>query len=184
MEFQDKVLRCVDCSSEFIWTAGEQLFFADKQFKNEPKRCKTCKAKRANSPGPGRNPDLVLGMWKGHDGALPAHAGTAGVLQGMLPATEVFRRRRRLIPRAGGPGSRFRRPLPKKPGNVSERTTRKLAPVSSPSSLPNTKRRGPDPRSGPLSVCYIAREEKGKNRVCRSRSGPRGTSPFSTSEAR
>ena len=48
MEFQDKALRCVDCGSEFIWTAGEQLFFADKQFKNEPKRCKTCKAKRAN----------------------------------------------------------------------------------------------------------------------------------------
>ena len=40
MEFQDKSLRCVDCGAEFIWTAGEQLFFADKQFKNEPKRCK------------------------------------------------------------------------------------------------------------------------------------------------
>jgi hypothetical protein len=48
MEFQDKILRCVDCASEFVWTAGEQLFFADKQFKNEPKRCKACKAKRAN----------------------------------------------------------------------------------------------------------------------------------------
>jgi CxxC-x17-CxxC domain-containing protein len=54
MEFQDKSLRCVDCGEEFIWTAGEQLFFADKQFKNEPKRCKSCKASRANrsSSGP------------------------------------------------------------------------------------------------------------------------------------
>jgi CxxC-x17-CxxC domain-containing protein len=54
MEFQDKSLRCVDCGEEFIWTAGEQLFFADKQFKNEPKRCKSCKALRANrsSAGP------------------------------------------------------------------------------------------------------------------------------------
>ena len=54
MEFQDKSLRCVDCGTDFIWTAGEQLFFADKQFKNEPKRCKGCKAKRANrvSAGP------------------------------------------------------------------------------------------------------------------------------------
>jgi len=50
MEFQDKSLRCVDCGDEFIWTAGEQLFFADKQFKNEPKRCKACKAKRASRP--------------------------------------------------------------------------------------------------------------------------------------
>ena len=50
MEFQDKSLSCVDCGSEFIWTAGEQLFFADKNFKNEPKRCKGCKAKRASRP--------------------------------------------------------------------------------------------------------------------------------------
>lgn len=59
MEFQDKSLTCVDCGADFVWTAGEQLFFADKQFKNEPKRCKACKAKRANraatsgSAGPG-----------------------------------------------------------------------------------------------------------------------------------
>jgi CxxC-x17-CxxC domain-containing protein len=46
MEFQDKLLTCIDCSTEFIFTAGEQLFFHDKQFKNEPKRCKTCKSKR------------------------------------------------------------------------------------------------------------------------------------------
>jgi CxxC-x17-CxxC domain-containing protein len=50
MEFQDKRLTCVDCGAEFIWTAGEQLFFADKNFKNEPKRCKSCKAKRASRP--------------------------------------------------------------------------------------------------------------------------------------
>ena len=47
MEFQDRILRCVDCATEFIWTAGEQQFFADKNFKNEPKRCKACKSKRA-----------------------------------------------------------------------------------------------------------------------------------------
>lgn len=50
MEFQDKALTCVDCGTEFIWTAGEQLFFADKNFKNEPKRCKGCKQKRATRP--------------------------------------------------------------------------------------------------------------------------------------
>jgi CxxC-x17-CxxC domain-containing protein len=48
MEFQDKVLTCVDCGAEFVFTAGEQLFFYDKQFKNEPKRCKTCKVKRVS----------------------------------------------------------------------------------------------------------------------------------------
>ena len=51
MEFQDKGLKCVDCGDDFIFTAGEQLFFHDKQFKNEPKRCKNCKGKRAQALG-------------------------------------------------------------------------------------------------------------------------------------
>jgi CxxC-x17-CxxC domain-containing protein len=46
-DFQDRVLTCVDCRGQFIFTAGEQIFFLDKQFKNDPKRCKPCKAKRA-----------------------------------------------------------------------------------------------------------------------------------------
>jgi len=47
MEFLDRLLTCNDCGGEFIFTAGEQLFFFDKQFKNDPKRCKPCKSKRA-----------------------------------------------------------------------------------------------------------------------------------------
>jgi CxxC-x17-CxxC domain-containing protein len=42
-EFQDRTIKCVDCGEDFIWTAGEQVFFHDKGLKNEPKRCKTCK---------------------------------------------------------------------------------------------------------------------------------------------
>jgi len=53
MEFQDKVLKCVDCDTDFVFTAGEQLFFHDKQFKNEPKRCKNCKTKRVATLGSG-----------------------------------------------------------------------------------------------------------------------------------
>jgi CxxC-x17-CxxC domain-containing protein len=51
MEFQDKVLKCIDCGADFLFTAGEQLFFHDKQFKNEPKRCKACKTKRVSVLG-------------------------------------------------------------------------------------------------------------------------------------
>ncbi len=47
MDFVDRLLKCSDCGSDFIFTAGEQLFFFDRQFKNDPKRCKLCKAKRA-----------------------------------------------------------------------------------------------------------------------------------------
>ena len=49
MEFVDRLLTCADCGGEFIFTAGEQLFFFDKQFKNDPKRCKPCKSKRAGA---------------------------------------------------------------------------------------------------------------------------------------
>jgi CxxC-x17-CxxC domain-containing protein len=48
MEFQDRTLKCIDCGADFVFTAGEQLFFHDKQFRNEPKRCKACKAKRVS----------------------------------------------------------------------------------------------------------------------------------------
>ncbi|HLE36326.1 MAG TPA: zinc-ribbon domain containing protein [Candidatus Acidoferrales bacterium] len=51
MEYHDKVLKCVDCGAEFVFTAGEQMFFADKGFKNEPKRCKGCKGQRAQASG-------------------------------------------------------------------------------------------------------------------------------------
>src|SRR5271169_2764208 len=47
MEFVDRLLTCADCGGEFIFTAGEQLFFVDKQFKNDPKRCKPCKSRRS-----------------------------------------------------------------------------------------------------------------------------------------
>ena len=45
-DFQDRVLKCIDCGADFVFTAGEQHFFHDKNFKNEPKRCKNCKNKR------------------------------------------------------------------------------------------------------------------------------------------
>lgn len=44
MPFQDKTLTCMDCGQTFVFTAGEQEFYAQKGFQNEPKRCKSCKA--------------------------------------------------------------------------------------------------------------------------------------------
>ncbi len=42
-EFDDRSILCIDCDSDFIWTAGEQEFFRDKNLLNPPKRCKECK---------------------------------------------------------------------------------------------------------------------------------------------
>ena len=56
MEFSDRTLKCIDCGLEFVFTAGEQLFFHDKQFKNDPRHCKQCKAKRTKG-GPKVRPE-------------------------------------------------------------------------------------------------------------------------------
>ncbi|MDR1240920.1 MAG: zinc-ribbon domain containing protein [Oscillospiraceae bacterium] len=48
-EFKDKVLVCKDCGSEFVFTVGEQEFYAEKGFENEPQRCKSCRDSRKNS---------------------------------------------------------------------------------------------------------------------------------------
>ena len=47
--FEDKTLVCKDCGNEFIFTAGEQEFYAEKGFQNEPLRCKDCRIARKNS---------------------------------------------------------------------------------------------------------------------------------------
>jgi DNA replicative helicase MCM subunit Mcm2 (Cdc46/Mcm family) len=39
----DKTLTCKDCGKDFVWTAGEQEFYASKGF-NEPQRCPECRA--------------------------------------------------------------------------------------------------------------------------------------------
>ena len=44
--FQDKTLVCKECGKEFVFTAGEQEFYAEKEFKNEPQRCKECRNNR------------------------------------------------------------------------------------------------------------------------------------------
>ena len=44
--YNDKTLVCKDCGSEFVFTAGEQEFYAEKGFENEPSRCIPCRQSR------------------------------------------------------------------------------------------------------------------------------------------
>jgi len=51
--YQDKTLNCKECGAEFIFTAGEQEFYAEKNFQNEPSRCFDCrKAKKEAARSP------------------------------------------------------------------------------------------------------------------------------------
>ena len=47
--FEDKTLTCKECGNTFVFTAGEQEFYAEKGFQNEPQRCKACRDKRKNA---------------------------------------------------------------------------------------------------------------------------------------
>ena len=42
----DKALKCKDCGKEFMFTEGEQAFYKEKGFENEPQRCPECRKKR------------------------------------------------------------------------------------------------------------------------------------------
>ena len=41
--YEDKTLVCKECGNEFVFTAGEQEFYAERGFQNEPQRCKACR---------------------------------------------------------------------------------------------------------------------------------------------
>lgn len=51
----DKTLICKSCNAEFLFTEGEQSFFKEKGFQNEPQRCLSCRTKiksqKRNSTG-------------------------------------------------------------------------------------------------------------------------------------
>ena len=42
----DKTLVCRDCGSEFVFSVGEQEFYKEKGFDNEPVRCVECRRAR------------------------------------------------------------------------------------------------------------------------------------------
>jgi CxxC-x17-CxxC domain-containing protein len=52
MNFSDRQITCLDCGQPFVFTAGEQQFYEKKGFREEPKRCKTCRDARKNRRAP------------------------------------------------------------------------------------------------------------------------------------
>ncbi len=44
--YEDRTITCADCGQEFIFTASEQAFYAEKGFTDAPKRCKSCRQAR------------------------------------------------------------------------------------------------------------------------------------------
>ncbi len=51
--YTDQVINCSDCGIDFVFSASEQEFFAEKGFSSAPKRCSSCRAQRRASGGNG-----------------------------------------------------------------------------------------------------------------------------------
>jgi CxxC-x17-CxxC domain-containing protein len=53
VSYADKVLSCRDCGQSFVFTVGEQEFFASRGFTNDPSRCRDCRMSRRGAGGGG-----------------------------------------------------------------------------------------------------------------------------------
>ena len=51
MTYTDQVITCGDCGIDFVFSASEQAFFAEKGFASAPKRCSSCRAQRRAAGG-------------------------------------------------------------------------------------------------------------------------------------
>ncbi len=40
--FEPRVLICIECNEEFVFTAAAQQYFAERGYTEDPKRCKSC----------------------------------------------------------------------------------------------------------------------------------------------
>ena len=68
--YTDERLTCTDCGAEFVFSAGEQEFFASKGFQNKPNRCPDCRSARkaARSGGGGGGTSSGRGGGGGYGG--------------------------------------------------------------------------------------------------------------------
>ena len=44
----DRTIACKDCGKDFVFTEGEQAFYKEKGFENDPVRCPDCRRARKN----------------------------------------------------------------------------------------------------------------------------------------
>jgi len=82
--FSDRDVLCVDCGLQFVFSSGEQEFYREKGFVNEPKHCKQCKAKRSGVGGRRRIETPVTCAECGNHTTVPFKQEEAGPLRDLL----------------------------------------------------------------------------------------------------
>jgi CxxC-x17-CxxC domain-containing protein len=78
--YSDKNLTCADCGQEFVFTASEQDFYAQRGF-TEPRRCASCRASRKaarNSEGGGSSSYGSYGAGGGYSAGGGGGGGYGG----------------------------------------------------------------------------------------------------------
>lgn len=66
MALSDRTLVCRDCNQEFVFTVGEQEFYASHRLTNDPSRCPSCRSARKSGggySGGGRAPREARNMY-------------------------------------------------------------------------------------------------------------------------
>jgi CxxC-x17-CxxC domain-containing protein len=78
MSYADKTLTCRDCGTQFVFTAGEQEFYAQKGFTNEPTRCPSCRQQRKSGGGRSGGYGGERESYGGYGGERDSHGGGYG----------------------------------------------------------------------------------------------------------
>ncbi len=78
MAYTDRGMTCLDCGMEFVFTAGEQEFYAQRGFSEPPKRCASCRASRkAQRSASGGSGGASAGSYGGYERAMGGYGGAA-----------------------------------------------------------------------------------------------------------
>jgi len=67
--YVDRTLTCVDCGVEFIHSAADQEYYAEKGFISDPKRCASCRAYRRSTRDGGGYDTRSIGGPRGYERA-------------------------------------------------------------------------------------------------------------------
>jgi CxxC-x17-CxxC domain-containing protein len=81
MAFTDRELTCRDCGSSFVFSAGEQEFYAGKGLQHDPVRCPSCRAQRKLMRPEDRDDSPNYGVYVSWGGRTPRQLHVATCAQ-------------------------------------------------------------------------------------------------------
>ena len=81
MAFTDRELACRDCGGPFIFTAGEQEFYATKGLQHDPVRCPSCRSQRKAMRPEDRDETPRFGVYSSWGGRTPRQLHVASCNQ-------------------------------------------------------------------------------------------------------